>query len=41
MDTVYKKGLEGTDAGMPAKGGSSLSDKEFKLVVDYIVDQSK
>lgn len=41
MDTLYKNGLNGTDAGMPAKGGSSLSDKEFKLVVDYIVNQSK
>ncbi len=41
MDGVYKNGLNGTDAGMPAKGGSSLSDKEFKLVVDYIVNQSK
>ena len=41
MDTVYKNGLNGTDAGMPAKGGSSLSDKDFKLVVDYIVNQSK
>ncbi|QOP42240.1 c-type cytochrome [Sulfurimonas marina] len=41
MDAVYKNGLNGTDAGMPAKGGSSLSDKEFKLVVDYIVNQSK
>ncbi len=41
MDTVYKKGLNGTDAGMPAKGGSSLSDKQFKSVVDFIVSQSK
>ena len=41
MDTVYKNGLNGTDAGMPAKGGSSLSEKNFKLVVDYIVNQSK
>lgn len=41
MDGVYKNGLNGTDAGMPAKGGSSLSDKQFKLVVDYIVNQSK
>jgi len=41
MDTVYKKGLNGTDAGMPAKGGSSLSDKQFKSVVDFIISQSK
>jgi len=41
METVYKKGIEGTDAGMPPKGGSSLSDSNFKSVVDYIVNQSK
>lgn len=41
MDKVYENGLKGTDTGMPAKGGSSLSDKQFKLVVDYIVNQSK
>lgn len=40
MDTVYKQALGG-NGGMPAKGGSSLSDKEFKMVVDYIVNQSK
>lgn len=41
IDKVYENGLKGTDAGMPAKGGSSLSDKEFKSVVDYIINQSK
>jgi cytochrome c len=41
MDTVYKNGINGTDAGMPAKGGASLSDADFKTVVDYIVNQSK
>jgi len=41
MDTVYKKGINGTDAGMPAMGGSSLSKTQFKSVVDYIVNQSK
>ena len=41
MDKVYENGLKGTDAGMPAKGGSSLSDSQFKSVVDYIVNQSK
>lgn len=41
MDTVYKNAIHGTDAGMPAKGGSSLSDADFKTVVDYIVNQSK
>jgi len=38
LQKVYKNGLEGTNMGMPAKGGSSLSDAEFKLVVDYILD---
>ena len=37
MATVYKKGIEGTEGGMPAKGGSGLSDANFKLVVDYLV----
>jgi len=41
MDTVYKRGIEGTDAGMPPMGGSSLSKEQFKTVVDYIVNQSK
>jgi len=41
METLYKNGIKGTNAGMPAKGGSSLSDAQFKSVVDYIVDQSK
>ena len=34
---VIKNGLEGTNMGMPAKGGSSLSDEEFKQVVDYML----
>ena len=37
LSKVYKNGLEGTNMGMPAKGGSSLSDEEFKQVVDYIL----
>jgi cytochrome c5 len=41
MDTVYKNGIEGTDAGMPPMGGSSLTKEQFKTVVDYIVNQSK
>jgi len=41
MDKVYENGLKGTDTGMPAKGGSSLSDSQFKSVVDYIINQSK
>jgi len=37
MDTVYAKGIKGTEGGMPAKGGASLSDADFKTVVDYLV----
>lgn len=37
LSKVYKNGLEGTNMGMPAKGGSSLSDAEFKQVVDYML----
>ena len=40
MDTVYKNGIEGIN-GMPAKGGASVSDAEFKLLVDYMIDESK
>ena len=38
IDQVYKNGIEGTDTGMPALGGSSLSSDEFKKVVDFILD---
>ena len=34
---VIKNGLEGTNMGMPAKGGSSLSDEEFKQVVEFML----
>lgn len=37
IENIYKNGLEGTNMGMPAKGGSSLSDEEFKQVVDYML----
>ena len=37
LSKVYKNGLEGTNMGMPAKGGSSLNDDEFKQVVDYML----
>jgi len=40
MDAVYANGINGIN-GMPAKGGTTLSDAEFKLVVDYIVSASK
>jgi len=37
IEEVYAKGIEGTEGGMPPKGGASLSDKEFKTLVDYMV----
>jgi len=40
MTTVYKNGLEGIN-GMPAKGGASVSDDEFKMLVDYMIEHSK
>jgi len=41
IDAVYANGIKGTEGGMPAKGGASLTDTQFKTVVDYIVNQSK
>lgn len=38
MDKVYENGIKGTSTGMPAKGGASLSDADFKLVVDYLIN---
>ncbi len=38
IEKVYENGLKGTNKGMPAKGGSSLNDIEFKLVVDYMLE---
>ena len=40
MKSVYKNGLEGIN-GMPAKGGASVSDDELKLLVDYMIEESK
>ncbi len=37
LSAVMKNGLEGTNMGMPAKGGASISDDEFKQVVDYML----
>lgn len=34
---VLKNAITGTNNGMPAKGGSSLSDDEFEQVVEYMV----
>ena len=38
MAAVYKSAINGTEGGMPAKGGSSFSDADFKLVVDYVIN---
>jgi cytochrome c len=38
IDKVYANGINGTDGGMPAKGGASVSDAEFKKVVDYLIN---
>ena len=40
MPTVYKNGINGIN-GMPAKGGASVSDDEFKLLADYMINHSK
>ncbi|QOP46607.1 c-type cytochrome [Sulfurimonas paralvinellae] len=37
---VYSNGIHGIN-GMPPKGGASLSDNDFKSVVDYIINKSK
>ena len=41
MDQVYARAINGTDAGMPPKGGTDLPDDKFKAVVDYMINQSK
>lgn len=38
LDKVYANGINGTENGMPAKGGASLSDSDFKKVVDYLIN---
>lgn len=40
IKAVYKNGINGIN-GMPPKGGTDLSDKDFKAVVDYMVNASK
>ena len=37
IDKVYANGINGTEGGMPAKGGANLSDANFKLMVDYLI----
>jgi cytochrome c len=36
IEGVYSRGISGVNA-MPPKGGSSLSDDDFKKVVDYLI----
>lgn len=40
IDKVYANGINGINV-MPPKGGTNLSDKEFKSVVDYMINPSK
>lgn len=40
IDSVYSNAINGINA-MPPKGGSSMSDEEFKKVVDYMINLSK
>jgi cytochrome c5 len=41
IDALYANAINGTDKGMPPKGGTTLSDDEIKVVVDYMVAQSQ
>jgi len=41
MDAVYANAINGTEGGMPPKGGTDMSDDQIKAVVDYMVSQSK
>lgn len=40
LDKVYENTINGK-GGMPPKGGSSLSDDEVKVIVDYMIEASK
>ncbi len=37
IDKVYENAISGTDAGMPAMGGVSMSKENFKTLVDYLI----
>jgi len=38
MEKLYASAIHGTEGGMPPKGGSTLSDADFKSVVDYLIN---
>ncbi len=38
MDKVLANAIKGTQGGMPARGGTDLSDENMKIIVDYIVN---
>jgi len=40
IDKVYQNGINGINA-MPPKGGTNLSDKDFKTIVDFMIKASK
>jgi cytochrome c len=40
IDRVYANGINGIN-GMPPKGGTDMSDEDFKKIVDYMIDASK
>lgn len=40
IDKVYSSSINGIN-GMPPKGGASVSDAEFKSIVDYMIENSK
>jgi cytochrome c len=40
LDAVYTNGINGI-GGMPPKGGAAISDEEFKVIVDYMIEASK
>ena len=40
IDRIYAKGINGMEGGMPPKGGVHISDKEFKKIVDFMIEAS-
>jgi len=40
LDKVYENGIVGINA-MPPMGGAAMSEEEFKIVVDYMIEASK